>query len=306
MSTKDKAYLEQINKFYNRRLRSYQIIEIGDTPEFLQNLGAKALPIVIKQSTLAKCIREPHGSRSAHSLDRKMIEALPDQIRNPIIAVEEKQRNSFALISDYKDKMGNHMLVALKMNATVQNMVVNEVASFYGRQNLEIYLNKHDPSEIHIIDNNKAKQLASLLGLQLPTTLQALDYTDNLAQLQDKVNSDFQFLGKDKMISLMKSQFEYFSDLDAGEKCFSYIRFREYAERLSYIDDYSNEHNLYHSILNGKEVCLYHVNDEHNKRIELPYQRESIIGRLKENEKILKAHDNSVNNLENQRTQTER
>ncbi len=70
-------------------------------------------------------------------------------------------------------------------------MVVNEVASFYGRQNPEIYLNKHDSSEIHIIDNNKAKQPASLLGLQLPTTLQALDYSCNLAQSQDKVNISF-------------------------------------------------------------------------------------------------------------------
>ncbi len=305
MSSKDKAYLEQINKFYNRRLRSYQIIEIGDTPEFLQNLGAKALPIVIKQSTLAKCIREPHGSRSAHSLDRKMIEALPDQIRNPIMAVEEKQRNSFALISDYKDKMGNHMLVALKMNATVQNMVVNEVTSFYGRQNLEIYLNKHDPSEIHIIDNNKAKQLASLLGLQLPTTLQALDYSCNLAQSQDKVNSDFQFLGKEKMISMIKTQFEYFTDLEAGKNSFEYMRLGSNTEKLAYLDDYNNEHILYHSIVGGKEICLYRMNNERNKRIELPQQKVSVINKLTENEKLLK-QNSRVNNLENQRTQTER
>lgn len=195
MNTQDKAYLDQIDKFYSGKLKSYQIIKVGNTPDFLQKLGAQSLPIVIKQGTLAKCIREPKGSRSAHSLDRKMIEALPDQIRNPIIAVEEKQRSSFALISDYRDKNGNNMLIALKMDATVQNMVVNEVASFYGRKNLEIYLNKHKTSEIHVIDNNKVKQLTSLLGLQLPTTLQAPDYKDNLSQAQNKVNSDFRFFG---------------------------------------------------------------------------------------------------------------
>lgn len=305
LSTKDEVYLEQISNFYKGKLKSYQIIEVGDTPNFLQNLGAKALPIVIKQSTIAKCIREPHGSKSAHNLDRKMIEALPDQIRNPIIAVEEKQRNSFALISDYKDKMGNHMLVALKMNATVQNMVVNEVASFYGRQNLEIYLNKHDPSEIHIIDNNKAKQLASLLGLQLPTTLQALDYSCNLAQSQDKVNSDFQFLGKEKMISMIKTQFEYFTDLEAGKKSFEYMRLGSSTEKLAYLDDYNNEHILYHSIVGGKEICLYRMNNERNKRIELPQQKASVINKLTENKKLLE-QNSRVNNLENQRTQTER
>lgn len=139
-----------------------------------------------------------------------MIEALPDQIRNPIIAVEEKQRCSFALISDYRDKNGNNMLIALKMNATVQNMVVNEVASFYGRKNLEIYLNKHKTSEIHVIDNNKVKQLTSLLGLQLPTTSQAPDHKDNLSQAQDKVNSDFRFLGNIETLKENKSVIDYY------------------------------------------------------------------------------------------------
>lgn len=189
MSTKDKDFLRQIDKFYSGKLKSYQIIQIIDTPQFLQNLGAKKLPIVIKQSTLAKCIREPRGSRSAHDLNREMIETLPEQIKNPIIAVNEKERKSFALISDYKDKNGNHMLVALKINATVQNMVVNEVTSFYGRQNLEVYLGKHHPSEIYIIDKKKAKQLASLPGLQLPTTSQILDHSYNLAQPQSNVNT---------------------------------------------------------------------------------------------------------------------
>lgn len=205
----DKDYLKQIDKFYSGKLKSYQIIEVGDTPVFLINLGAKPLPVIIKQSTLAKCIREPHGSRSAHGLNREMIEVLPDQIRNTIIAVEEKQRNSFALISDYRDKNGNNMLVALKMGATIQNMIVNEVVSFYGRQNLEIYLNKHNPSEIHIIDNKKAKQLASLLRLQLPTTLQVLDYADNLAQSDNKVNANMDISkGKSVIQSLKKYQKE--------------------------------------------------------------------------------------------------
>ncbi len=305
MSTIDKVYLEQIEKFYSKKLRSYQIIEVVDTPEYLQNLGAKALPIVIKQKTIAKCIREPHGSRSAHSLDRKMIESLPEQIRNPIIVVEEKQRNSFALISDYKNKIGDHMLVAVKMNETVQNMIVNEVISFYGRQNLNIYLGKHNPSEVHIIDKNKAKQIASLHGLQLPTTLQSLDYKSKLAQPQDKVNSDFQFLGKDKLISMIREQFKYFTDLEAGKNSFEYMRLGSNTEKLSYLDDHNNEHILYHSIVGGKEICLYRMNNERNKRIELPQQKVSVINKLTENEKLLK-QNSRVNNLENQRTQTER
>lgn len=66
------SYLEQIDKYYKGILKSNQIIQVCTTPEYLQKLGAKPLPIVMKQTTLAKCIRTPRGSRSAHNLDRVM------------------------------------------------------------------------------------------------------------------------------------------------------------------------------------------------------------------------------------------
>lgn len=188
MNTKDTLYLEQVDAYYNKKLKSNVIITVSDTPEYLQKLGLNDIPIIMKQKTLQKCIRKPHGSISAHELDRKMIESLPKQIRNPILVIEEKERNSFALISDYKDKAGNNMLVALEMNVTYNNISVNEVKSFYGRNNLDIYIKKHVPSEIHVIDNKKARQLASLLRLQLPTPSQVSDYMDKLPQQKENVN----------------------------------------------------------------------------------------------------------------------
>lgn len=187
------GYLRQIDKFYRKQLPANQVVQLGTTPEYLTRLGAEPLPIVIKQSTLAKCIRIPKGSRSAHSLDREMIESLPDQLEHPILAVEEKDRNSYALITDAKDKNGNHMLIALKLKNQVQTITVNEITSFYGRNNLDVYLGiKHDASDIHIIDNKKAKALSSLLRLQLPTTLKAFDYENKLASKRDFVKNDFE------------------------------------------------------------------------------------------------------------------
>ncbi|MCI9462256.1 MAG: hypothetical protein HFI48_00025 [Lachnospiraceae bacterium] len=189
-------YLRQIEKFYNGSLKSNQVIKIGNTPEYLIRLGAKPLSIVMKQSTLAKCIRKPKGSKSAHDLDRTIIETLPDQLLSPILVVNEAERKSFAIITDYKDKNGNNMLIALKLESNVQNMTVNEIASFYGRNNLEVYLNKHRKTNIHIIDNKKAKTLASLLRLQLPTTLQEFDYKNNISLQNESVNSKFSVLEK--------------------------------------------------------------------------------------------------------------
>lgn len=209
MNTKDTLYLEQVDAYYNKRLKSNVIITVSDTPEYLQKLGLNDIPIIMKQKTLQKCIRKPHGSISAHELDRKMIESLPEQIRNPILVIEEKERNSFALISDYKDKAGNNMLVALEMNVTYNNISVNEVKSFYGRNNLDIYIKKHVPSEIHVIDNKKARQLASLLRLQLPTPSQVSDYMDNLPQTKPKVNI------KDGKNSVIQSLHKYQKNIKA-------------------------------------------------------------------------------------------
>ena len=80
-----------------------------------------------------------------------------------------------------------NMLIALKKQANVQNVAVNEIVSFYGRNNLALYLAKHCPSDIHIIDNKKAKSLASLLRLQLPTTLQMFDSEHNIPPNSDTV-----------------------------------------------------------------------------------------------------------------------
>lgn len=331
MKSKDNDYLKQIEKFYNRKLKSNHIIQVTDTPKYLQDLGAKPLPITMKQRTIVKCIREPKGSRSAHGLDRKMIESLPEQIRNPVLVIEEKERNSFALISDYKNQNGLHMLIALKLNVNVKNMAANEVISFYGRNNLQYYISQHKQSDIHIIDKNRAKQLASLLGLQLPTPSQELDYTNKLSQLSSRVNknfqkvkqedrmpdNNFQFLGKEKMIALMKSQFGYTADKATPEFEFKYTRLGDTSERLEYYNDYyEDHHDLYHSIVAGEEVCLYHINDGRNQRVEIPSrsaeeQKASVVDKLNRfSQDINSDKDKSQiprdNNLESQRTPYER
>lgn len=79
--------------------------------------------------------------------------------------------------------------------------------------------------------------------------------------------TNFQLFGKSRMIALMKTQFEYFADLDARQSDFNYMKFDANSERLIYIDDYDNTHDLYHGIAGGKEVCLYHVNDDRNVEI---------------------------------------
>lgn len=189
MNTPDKAYLNQIRKYYNKKLKSYSIIELGMTPDILVRFGAPKLPMVMLQSTLTKCTRKVTGSRSAHELSRSIIETLPEQIENPIFLIQDKARNSIALISDAEDKNGNKILTAILLDTKQHANRVNEIKSIYGKTNLEEYLEKHIKlNQLRIIDNKKAEMLSRVLGLQLPMALITSNFDKNIASVPPKVN----------------------------------------------------------------------------------------------------------------------
>lgn len=192
MSTSNIAYLEQIDKYYSRKLSSHSLIHLGSTPEILIKFGAPVLPLVMQQSTLTKCIRKSTGSRSAHELSRSVIESIPEQIDNPIFLIEEKERNSIALISDVKDQNNNNILIAIRLNTVRKELYVNEIKSIYGKTALKEYLHKHmELNQLHVIDNKKAGMLSRVLGLQLSTTLITSNFYKNIPSASSKVNTDF-------------------------------------------------------------------------------------------------------------------
>lgn len=178
----EESYQEQLEKFYENRLPSSDAIWLGKTPAILQKVGAKERPLVIKQSTLRKCIREPRGSRSAHQINRNIIEKLPELINEPIIVVDDIKRNSLALICDCMDNYQNNVLVAIKINEVLYGNGVNEIKSIHGKEHLVEYLQKFHNNQIHIVDKEKAKLLSLTRGLQLPKAPIKLDYKKNIPQ----------------------------------------------------------------------------------------------------------------------------
>lgn len=188
----ENTYLEQVEKFYNRKLQSHALIELGMTPRILIQHGASDIPLIIKQSTLTKCIRRSTGSRSAHELPRKVIETLPEQIANPIFLITDKERNSIVLISDSEDRKGNKILTAILLNTEQYTNRVNEIKSIYGKTNLKEYIKKHvDKQQLYVVDHKKAEILSRVLGLQLPTALITSSYNKNITFNKENVNQNF-------------------------------------------------------------------------------------------------------------------
>lgn len=191
MTVQDKTYLEQIDKYYKKKLKSHDLVRLGKTPELLIQFGAPELPVVMRQNTITKCIRKPKGSRSAHDLPRSIIESLPEQIKNPIFLIQDKNRNTISLISSMTDKKNNHILIAIFLNAKHKEIQVNEVKSIYGKTSLKEYLQKHiEENQLNIIDTKKAELLSRVIGLQLPQALIASSYDKRIAPQGRKVNKE--------------------------------------------------------------------------------------------------------------------
>lgn len=119
----------------------------------------------------------------------------------------------------------------------------------------------------------------------------------------------FQLLGKEKMVALMKSQLETAIDTDTRNSNFDYKKFDQNSEQLTYRDNQDNLHNMYHSVVGGKEVCLYNINNGRNRAIAV--QKDSIVEKLSKFSRDINngkedAQSLNVNNLEHQRDSKER
>ena len=100
--------------------------------------------------------------------NREIIESIPDEIRNPIIVVKDKERNTLALICRGVDQGGNHLLVALQLNSILYGNEINEIKSIYGKEHLLEYLGKQNIENVYAINKERAKMLSPSIGFRLP------------------------------------------------------------------------------------------------------------------------------------------
>jgi hypothetical protein len=155
------SYKKQIDDFFNKKLRSDELIRFGMTPEKLTDIGIPSLPLVMKQSSLRKCTRDKTGSRSAHEIGRDLVLLLPELIGNPIAVSFDAHGGKAAMLVDAKDKNGFQLLLAIKTEAVIYGNKINEVQSFYGKEHLRAFFEKASAeNKLMIIDKEKTKELS--------------------------------------------------------------------------------------------------------------------------------------------------
>lgn len=190
-------YEKQIERFYQGKLPSSEIIHIGMTPAILKEKIAhvKELPIIMSQSNLRKCIRAQSGNKTGHGITRDIIEDLPHQLENPVMITQNDNLNEIVILSGKSNIQGNPVVIAMHLEESFNFVAVNEIKSIYGKENAKVYLeNKIKEERLIVIDNKKANELLRSIGLRnykasLPKENITISYELTIQEANEKVNS---------------------------------------------------------------------------------------------------------------------
>lgn len=174
-------------------------IELGETPAVLRMLGAPDLPLFIQPSTVVKAMRSASESGStAHGLSSEIMKSLPAHLDDPVMVFKSKtQPGAMVVLTELTDQAGKPVIAAIHLQRSQGRMVVNSVASAYGRNVSQLATAIRDGETIYA-HKTKAPAWASTVGLQLPWVVQS----SAGAGTNFKTNDDLAQFGRDGEVSL--------------------------------------------------------------------------------------------------------
>lgn len=174
----------QFDRWLSGKMGTDDYFNLGRTPESLKKFGANDLQIVMTQDVLVKIT----GGKHSIALDE--IAKLPEQIASPVMLFKGSVPNSFVVLAEIKDKSGNEAIAAIHLNRYQKRMRVNRVASLYGKNNIENYVQTNiDQGNLLDVDTKKAPTWFTNRGLQLPKLVQTIiNAKNNIPQNQQNFN----------------------------------------------------------------------------------------------------------------------
>lgn len=193
----DKEFSQKIDDYINHTINPRQPIIVGSTPNILSLCGAnKENSVVIMQKTIKKCmsseIRLPDGRRaknSGHELPADIIKQLPEHLRNPAIVLSGSKANTLVIITDIKDRHNREIMVAVALEKQVDQHVVNEITSMYGRDNMIGFIKRNlEDKKILAYNIEKANKIIRPIGGDFPEGEPFISFDNSIAYSMQNVN----------------------------------------------------------------------------------------------------------------------
>lgn len=166
-------FAENVDKVFSGEMPQRTVITVGNTPKLLQEYGASDVPITINQSTMYK-IAYPTGyfgaEKQGHNLGIPALKQLPKQIADPMAILKSNSKDgSRVLLTEWEDTHGNPVIIPLHLDKDGIIGISNEVASAYGKQNIEtLFVDELGQSNVLYTKNNEDIHQTLQTRLQLP------------------------------------------------------------------------------------------------------------------------------------------
>ena len=120
------------------------------------------LPILMRQKTMRKV-------QAAHDISLAEMRNLPDWLRGHPLAMESiTEKDGLVVVADARDVHGNDIVVALHLEKEYRQLLLNEIASVYGKRDLAYLVENTVALGKRVYLNERTGGWIRRTGLQLP------------------------------------------------------------------------------------------------------------------------------------------
>ena len=182
-------YAEQIEFWRAGTMKASEHFELGQTPRVLTELGADKLPVMMSQAVMEKI------TGGKHVIHMRDVKKIPEAIANPIMVFDSKTvKNAFVILTEMTDKKGKTIIVALHLNKELKHISVNQIASAYGKDNIQSFITEQiKEGRLRYIDKKRSFQWSQSIGLQLPKLADTAEsFKNNILQKEDLVKKYYE------------------------------------------------------------------------------------------------------------------
>lgn len=165
------SFGESVDKFIDvleskEQISMREAVSVCKTPDLLQKVGCKPLPMHMSQQHLLDCMH-PKQKENAHyhGLTREEIKKIPEALERPVILAESMTRkDTLIALLDYREQNGNPLLVAIRPDGKalyqVEQVDSNFIMSVYGKDHFQSFLQKMiKEDKLIYVDQEKGKRI---------------------------------------------------------------------------------------------------------------------------------------------------
>lgn len=143
-------------------------MEMGKTPFVLSKVGLKDLPLEIAPRVVDKVMGAEDQIKHGHGLSKEIVSRILEAISDPIAVMESlTQKGTFIVLTSILDHRKRPIIVSIHPDRRSGRNQVNEVMSFYGRNNFKEFW-KMSLAELKYFDNKKGPEWLQSIGVQFP------------------------------------------------------------------------------------------------------------------------------------------